>query len=41
MKYPDDFIDKIICGDCLEAMKDIPDGRERLMGTPESLFKNE
>jgi len=25
MKYPDDFINKIICGDCLEAMKDIPD----------------
>jgi DNA modification methylase len=25
MKYPDDFINKIICGDCLEVMKDIPD----------------
>jgi len=25
MKYPDDFINKIICGDCLEIMKDIPD----------------
>ena len=24
-KYPDDFINKIICGDCLEVMKDIPD----------------
>ncbi len=24
MKYPNDFIDKIICGDCLEVMKDIP-----------------
>ena len=24
MKYPDDYIDKIICGDCLEVMKDIP-----------------
>jgi site-specific DNA-methyltransferase (adenine-specific) len=23
--YPDDFINKIICGDCLEVMKDIPD----------------
>lgn len=25
MKYPDDFINKIICGDCLEVMKDISD----------------
>jgi site-specific DNA-methyltransferase (adenine-specific) len=25
MKYPDDFINKIICSDCLEVMKDIPD----------------
>jgi site-specific DNA-methyltransferase (adenine-specific) len=25
MKYPEDFINKIICGDCLEVMKDIPD----------------
>lgn len=25
MKYPDDFIDKIICGDCLELMKYLPD----------------
>ena len=25
MKYPDDFINKIICGDCLEVMKHIPD----------------
>jgi len=25
MKYPDDFINKIIQGDCLEVMKDIPD----------------
>jgi len=25
MKYPDDFINKIICGDCLEIMKYIPD----------------
>lgn len=25
MSYPDDFINKIICGDCLEVMKDIPD----------------
>lgn len=25
MKYPDDFINKIICGDCLEILKEIPD----------------
>jgi len=25
MKYPTDFINKIICGDCLEVMKDMPD----------------
>jgi DNA modification methylase len=25
MKYPDDFINKVICGDCLEIMKFIPD----------------
>ena len=25
MIYPDDFVNKIICGDCLEVMKDIPD----------------
>jgi site-specific DNA-methyltransferase (adenine-specific)/modification methylase len=25
MKYPDDYINKIICGDCLEVMKQIPD----------------
>jgi len=24
MIYPDDFIDQIICGDCLEVMKEIP-----------------
>ena len=26
MIYPEDFINKIICGDCLDVMKDIPDG---------------
>ena len=26
MKYPEDFINKIICGDCLEVMKEMPDG---------------
>jgi site-specific DNA-methyltransferase (adenine-specific) len=25
MKYPNDYINKIICGDCLEVMKGIPD----------------
>ena len=25
MKYPDDYINKIICGDCLDVMKGIPD----------------
>jgi len=25
MKYPDDFINKVICGDCLEILKEIPD----------------
>jgi len=25
MNYPDDFINKVIQGDCLEVMKDIPD----------------
>ncbi len=25
MKYPEDFVNKVICGDCLEVMKDIPD----------------
>ena len=25
MKYPDDYINQIICGDCLEIMKKLPD----------------
>ena len=25
MKYPEDFINKVICADCLDVMKDIPD----------------
>lgn len=33
MKYPDDYINKIICGDCLEAMKGIPDGAVDLVLT--------
>ena len=26
MKWPDDFINKVICGDCLEILPQIPDG---------------
>jgi len=26
MNYPEDYINKIICGDCLEIMKEIPGG---------------
>jgi len=26
MKYPDDFMNKIICGDCLEIIPEMPDG---------------
>lgn len=33
MKYPDDFIDKVICGDCLEVMKQIPDNSVDLVIT--------
>jgi len=25
MKYPEDFIDKVICGDCLDIMRKMPD----------------
>ena len=31
--WPDDFINKIICGDCLEVMKKIPDGAVDLVLT--------
>jgi len=24
MRWPDDFVNKVICGDCLEVMKHIP-----------------
>ena len=24
-KYPDDFLNKIICGNCLDVMQEIPD----------------
>jgi len=33
MNYPDDFINKVICGDCLEVMKGIPDGSVDLVLT--------
>jgi len=33
MKYPDDFINKIILGDCLDIMKDIPDSSINLIIT--------
>ena len=33
MKYPDDFINKVICGDCLDVMKHIPDGAVDLVLT--------
>jgi len=26
MTYPDDYVDQIICGDCIEVMKEIPGG---------------
>lgn len=33
MKYPQSFINKVICGDCLEVMKAIPDGSVDLVIT--------
>ena len=33
MNYPDDFINKVIYGDCLEVMKDIPDNSIDLVVT--------
>ena len=24
-KWPDDYVNKVICGDCLEVMKEMPD----------------
>jgi len=33
MKYPEDFINRIICGDCMEIMKDIPDNTIDLIVT--------
>jgi len=33
MNWPDDYINKIICGDCIEVMKGIPDGAVDLVLT--------
>lgn len=33
MQFPNDFINKIICGDCLETMKKIPDNSIDLVVT--------
>lgn len=33
MIWPDDYINKVICGDCLEVMKGIPDGAVDLVVT--------
>ena len=33
MNYPDNFINKVICGDCLSVMKHIPDGAVDLVLT--------
>jgi DNA modification methylase len=33
LKWPDDFINKVICGDCLEVMKKIPDKSVNLVLT--------
>ena len=33
MNWPDDYINKVICGDCLTIMKDIPDGAIDLVCT--------
>lgn len=33
MQYPEDFINKVICGDCLEVMKGIPDNSIDLIVT--------
>jgi len=33
MRWPEDFINQVICGDCLEVMKEIPDGAVDLVVT--------
>jgi DNA modification methylase len=39
MIYPDDFINKVICGDCLEVMKEIPDNSIDLVFTDPPYLK--
>ena len=42
MKYPDDYINKIICDDCIETMKGIPDNIVDLIFTdPPYMISNE
>jgi len=38
MNYPDDYINKIICGDCLEVMKEMPDNCVDLVLTDPPYF---
>lgn len=33
LRYPDDFLDKIICGDCLDVMRQMPDKSIHLVVT--------
>ena len=33
MNWPDDYINKVICGDCLDVMRSIPDGAVDLVLT--------
>lgn len=42
LNWPDDFINKIICGDCLEVMKEMPDECVDMILTspPYSMFKD-
>ena len=42
LKYPEDFVNKIICGDCLELIKSIPDNSIDVVMTdpPYGLNKN-
>lgn len=38
LKYPDDYVNKILCGDCLEVMKGIPDNSIDLLVTDPPYF---
>ncbi len=31
-KFPNDFVNKIVCGDCLETMRQMPDNYVDLVG---------